>query len=288
VHTEDSLVQDLQRIVPPGGVLVVHSGYRSLGPVEGGPAAVARALVRSVGPQGTVLVPAFTTDLIDPYTWPEPPSEEERARLLETIPCFDPQRSPPHKMGAIVTALWKLPGAVRSQHPVTSWIALGPRAVELTADHPLADPEGRNGPVGLAWQADARILLLGVDHAANTPLHLAESLLDMPHLRALPDRYPAEGPDGRREWRPVEKTTKCSDGFVKVEPHLERAGAITRATVGDAPVQLLRSRDVVRVACELFAHDPCALLCPDPTCVHCPTSRGLLRGWKPPQVELLA
>jgi aminoglycoside 3-N-acetyltransferase len=282
MHTEDSLTADLHRLgVPEGGVLVVHSGYRALGRIEGGPDTVARALERAVGAAGTILAPTFTTNLIDPATWPVPPPPEERARLMQAMPTFHAARSAPHKMGAVAQAIWKLPGAIRSEHPVTSWTAVGPRARELTADHPREDPEGINGPVGRAYRADALILLLGVDHDANTTIHLAESLLDMPHLYALPDRYPEDAPGGERRWRPITKTTKCSDAFVALEPHLERAGAIHRGRVGDAPAQLVRSRDVVRVAADLLSRDPTALLCSDPECVHCPTSRRLLEGWRP-------
>jgi aminoglycoside 3-N-acetyltransferase len=283
MHTETSLVADLERLgLRRGGVTIVHSGYRSLGPVEGGPAAVARALLRAVGDAGTLLVPAFTTNLIDPYTWPEPPASEERARIMAEMPAFDPELSPPHKMGAVAQALWRLPGARRSHHPITSWVALGPRADELTVDHPREDPEGIDGPVGRACRADAQVVLIGVDHDANTSIHVAESLLEMPHLEALPDRYPVDTPGGGREWRPVAKTTKCSDGFVQLEPHLERAGAIRRGVVGDAPAQLLRAREIVRVVAELMSRAPTALLCDDPECVHCPTSRALLRSWTPP------
>jgi aminoglycoside 3-N-acetyltransferase len=281
MHTLASLAAELRQLgVPQGQILIVHSGYRSLGMVEGGPATVARALVATVGASGTVLVPTFTTDLIDPYTWPVPPSPAERQRIMEQMPCFDPATSPPHKMGAVARALWQLPGTIRSLHPVTSWSAIGPAAEALTRDHSREDPEGIDGPVGRAFRAGATILLLGVTHDANTTIHLAESLLEMPHLLTLPDRYPVRTPDGDREWRPVQKTTKCSDGFVKIEEHLERAGVIVRGQVGDAPSQLVRSRDIVRLAAELLARDPLALLCDDPECVHCPASREALRDFQ--------
>jgi aminoglycoside 3-N-acetyltransferase len=283
MHTETSLVSDLQRLgLPLGGVVIVHSGYRSLGPVEGGPAAVSRALLRAVGEDGTLLVPTFTTNLIDPYTWPVPPSPQERTRIMREMLPFDPKVSPPHRMGVITEVLWRLPGARRSVHPVSSWAAIGPRAEEFTADHPREDPEGIGGPVGRACRADARVVLIGVDHDANTSIHLAESLLEMPHLEALPDRYPVSTPEGGRAWRSVTKTTKCSDGFVKIGPHLERAGVVHHGTVGDAPAQLLRARDVVRVVAEVVTRAPTALLCDDPECVHCPTSRALLQSWTPP------
>jgi aminoglycoside 3-N-acetyltransferase len=263
-------------------VVLVHSGFRALGFVEGGPDAVVQAL-RAAAPHATFAVPTFTTDRIDPYTWPTPPSGEERARLLREIEPFDPRTSAPHKMGAVATALWRAPGALRSLHPVTSWAALGPGAEELLRDHDLDDPEGEGGPVGRAWQAGGHVLLLGVDHDADTTIHLAESLLEMPHLRELPDRYPV-GSGAERQWRPIAKTTKCSDGFVAAGPYL--ASAARAGRVGEADALLLPSREIVRRMATLLASEPTALLCGDPDCVHCPTSRRVLASFRPDPARL--
>src|SRR5690348_7535314 len=45
--------------VRAGDLMIVHSSYKSLGGVEGGPAAVAQALVDAVSPGGSVFVPTF-------------------------------------------------------------------------------------------------------------------------------------------------------------------------------------------------------------------------------------
>lgn len=278
MHTVASLVSDLRSLsLPTGGIWIVHSGYRAIGPVEGGPAAVVAALVEACG--GTVMVPTFTQQLTDPYTWPVPPPEAMRQRILTEMKDFDPATTPPTKMGAVSDALWRTPGAVRSRHPVTSWAAIGPRAGELLADPPLDDPEGPDGPIGRAWKADAVILLVGVGHDADTSVHLAESLLDLPHLRALPDRYPARDAHGNRIWCEVGKTTKCSDAFGKLDP--DAAPFEHHGRLGDADARWIRSRDLVRAAVGCLLRDPTALLCDDPECVHCPTSRRLLQGWRP-------
>lgn len=275
MHTRTSLARDLVAAgVGAGGVLVLHSGYKAIGPVEGGPEAVVGALLDVLGSEGTLMAPTFTTRNTDPYVWPTPLTGEERERRMAAMEPFDPARTPPDHMGAVATAVWRWPGARRSDHPVTSWAAIGPRAEELLADHSRDDPEGMHGPVGRAYEADARVLLVGVDHDADTTVHLAESRLELPHLTELPDRYPARDADGQRIWLPVAKTTKCSDGFTALTPHLE--GVVRRGRLGDAETQLVRSRDVVRIAEDVLRADPTALLCPDPECVHCPTSRRVL------------
>lgn len=270
-----SLAAELRAAVPPGGVWIVHSSCRSLGPVEGGADAVMEALIAALGPQGTLMVPTFTTNLTDPACWPVPLTGDERLAVMARIPTFRVDRSPSFEMGVLPEAVRRHPASRRSAHPTTSWAAIGPQADDLLAHHPLDDPEGEGGPLGRAWRLGATILLIGVGQDRNTTIHLAESMLDLPHLHAMRDRYPVDGPGGRT-WHEVEKTTHCSDGFVALEPLLVEAGALRTFSLGDARVRVMSVPDVVRVATELLRREPTALLCHDPECPNCPSSRALL------------
>src|SRR5262245_30000429 len=99
MHDLASLTDDLVALgLPAGSILLLHSGFRSLGPVQGGPATVISALRAVLGPEGTLLAPTFTTQLTDPVTWPSPPPPEERERIRATLPAFDPATSSPHRM----------------------------------------------------------------------------------------------------------------------------------------------------------------------------------------------
>lgn len=42
-----------------GEVVLVHSSYKSLGPVDGGPQAVVDALLEVITPTGTLIIPTF-------------------------------------------------------------------------------------------------------------------------------------------------------------------------------------------------------------------------------------
>src|SRR5688572_7012974 len=84
--------------VAPGHLLVVHSSLSSLGRVEGGADAVARALVDAVAPGGTVFVPTFNYGKL----------------------AYDAATTP-SLVGAISEATRRLPGARRSLHPTHSW-----------------------------------------------------------------------------------------------------------------------------------------------------------------------
>ena len=78
-------------------------------------------------------------------------------------------------MGIVAETFWRSPDVLRSDSP-HAFAAIGPRAKEITAAHPLDPPHGLNSPVGRAYELDAQVLLLGVGHYANTTIHLAENL----------------------------------------------------------------------------------------------------------------
>src|SRR3954462_14269762 len=60
--TARSLAADLRALgVPAGGLVLTHSSLSALGWVAGGPEAVVAALLAALGPDGTLVVPSFST-----------------------------------------------------------------------------------------------------------------------------------------------------------------------------------------------------------------------------------
>ncbi len=98
---------------------------------------------------------------------------------------------PSQRMGVLAEYVRCAPGAVRSDHPQTSFAALGPRARQLTDGHDLTCHLGERSPVGGLYAADGQILLLGLGYEACTALHLAEYRLPVPPPRARLPLLPA-------------------------------------------------------------------------------------------------
>lgn len=56
MRSKATITADLRRLgLQPGDLVMVHASLKALGPVEGGAAGVAQALLDAVGPGGTVM-----------------------------------------------------------------------------------------------------------------------------------------------------------------------------------------------------------------------------------------
>lgn len=230
-----------------GSRVVVHSSLSSLGRIEGGAGTVVDALLDAVGPDGMVAAPTFTR-------YDEP---------------YDPDGSP-STTGAVTEALRRRDGAVRSPHPTKSIAAIGPGADALVADHAPANSLGPESPLHRLLERDGRVLLLGVDHTANSAIHVAERLANVPYRDQTARTETAI--DGSIESVEVNRV-HCSRGFEVVRPLAEHAGIVARGGIGRANARLLDGRTLLLVVVELLEADPGALLCSVPDCDRCQYAR---------------
>lgn len=169
-----------------GGVLMVHA---SLGGTGTHPRRVLAALLDVLGPDGTLVVPAFTPENSDTSRAHRRLvaglSEREARELRAGMPPYDPDRTGCPSMGTFAEWVRTVPGAVRSAHPQTSLAGLGPRAAELLADHDPHCHLGEGSPLARLYDADAQILLLRVGFEVCSAFHLAEYRLDPPPPRRV-------------------------------------------------------------------------------------------------------
>ncbi|WP_309246004.1 aminoglycoside N(3)-acetyltransferase [Verrucosispora sioxanthis] len=188
VATATELADQLAAVgLAPGRHVLVHASMRAVGPVDGGAATLLAALRRVVG-RAAVVVPAQTA-----HNSTSSPafraatsglSPAGVARHIDRIEAFDPADTPSRGMGVLAEQVRRSPSAVRSGHPQTSFAAVGPGATDLMRVHDLDCHLGERSPLGALYDADATVLLLGVDHRVCTAYHLAEYRLPTRRTRA--------------------------------------------------------------------------------------------------------
>ncbi|HBP18717.1 MAG TPA: hypothetical protein DEA08_13145 [Planctomycetes bacterium] len=252
--TRASLAAELAALgVPRGGVLIAHLSLSALGWTAGGALALLDALGDALGPEGTLVLPAFSSDLSEPSRWQAPPVPEAWWETIRAeLPAFDPARTPTRGLGRAPELFRTLPGVQRSTHPTSSFAARGPLAAELLGGHSLDLPLGEGSPLARLYERDARVLLLGVGHERNTSLHLAEHRASWPAKRTLRQGAPVREPSGRR-WVEFDELDVRDDDFPACGRAFAASGAERSGRVARAEARLFRQRELVDFAAEWFS-----------------------------------
>jgi len=267
VVTRDELVAGLRDAgVREGDLVFAHSSVSAFGHVQGGADAVVDALLQAVGPEGTVLVPTFTSGTV------------KASGMLYRGLNVDPFHQALTRVwtGAVPRAFLKRPGVVRSSHPSHSVAGIGPLAEQCLrdqrADHPAV---GATSAFAHLAELGAKIVYVGASPLSSTFLHYLETKLELPYL--MKRLGCVRGEDGRVEY-------VFSDGHVgghrdfyradwrgtKVFSELLAAGLqVSSACVGLGEVLLVGAAEFERLGLEALRADPTILLCDAEDCLFC-------------------
>lgn len=234
--------------VTPAGVLVVHTAFSNLAPVEDGPLGLIEALRDAVGPEGTLVMPSMSDD--DEYPF----------ELRETS-CLG--------MGVVADTFWRLGEVLRSDSP-HAFAAVGPRAAEITAAHPADVPHGLDSPIGRVYQLGGQVLLLGVGHDSNTTVHLAESLAGVRYRRSKYLTLLIAGQPTRYHYSEIDH---CCEKFNLLDRWLDPGAQQRRGVVGHGEARLIRSRDIIEAALAPLRENETVFLHPT-QCIECDEARA--------------
>jgi aminoglycoside 3-N-acetyltransferase len=162
----ESLLRNLG--VTSGDTVMLHSSFSSSG-FRGSPKELSDVFLRSVGPNGNVLMVSL------PYS----SSTYEHLQKKKT---FDVRNTPSH-MGMISESFRRREDVLRSFHPTHPVLAFGPKAEWLVADHDKClYPCGPGSPFEKFSQLGGKIVFFNVPFTAMTLFHYLEHLVE----RTLP------------------------------------------------------------------------------------------------------
>jgi aminoglycoside 3-N-acetyltransferase len=238
--SKEGITTELRRLgLQLGDLLIAHSSLRAFGWVPGGAEAVVEALLDTVGPAGTVLVPTFNHSRVKVFD-------------LETTPSDN---------GAVTEALRKRPGAIRSLHPTHPYAALGRDAPELTSGHLEVGTFDPKSPLGKLADGGGWVVLLGVGMDASTAIHVGQASAQAHCLGYGLERSLIRlGGEVREVRTTLWRDGECPLETKPVETRLRQRNLIRDGLVGKAVVHVMRAADVIAVTMEL-----CAETCP--TCL---------------------
>jgi len=244
-------------------VVIAHASLRAFGHIEGGADSLVTALLYNIE---SLMMPSHTyKTLFTPVSGPANNAvnyarAQQWNRLAEP---FRPEMPADVMMGTVAEHLRQRPESKRSMHPILSFT--GVNVQKFLDTQTLEDPFA---PLMALANSDGWCLLLGVDHTANTSIHLAEKLA------------------GRKQftrWALMEAGNPivcpgfpgCSAGFEAIAAQMEPF--VKKLTVGGALVQTFPLRALITRVYETIKKDPLALLCQRPDCERCAAVREALK-----------
>ncbi len=223
-----SLLRDLKRIgVRKGMDLIVHSSLSSVGQVVGGPDTLVAALLRSLGPKGTLMMPSFN---------------HGHAEVYNPLATHT-------KNGALPDAFWRRPEAIRSDHPSHPVAAAGPKAQEWCAGHAEIGIWDHDSPIGRLVHSGGYILSIGVGHASSTALHVAEVSMGGPCMRQFGGCGKLVDEDGEVSAVPgmLWRHRPCPVSTAKLDESLRRRKLDRPGKIGQAESTLVLAKDLWKV-----------------------------------------
>lgn len=220
---------------------MVHASFSKVGWTEGGAQTAIEALFKTLGPNGTLVMPAASPQLS--------PSETDTQHPPSMNQMFDRHKTPT-TMGVIAERFRTWPGTLRSDHPLESVCANGPNAHEIVAEHSRVFCEGHGTPFEKLYTLDSQTLLLGVGFNRCTSLHYAEYLSSR---RRVGSNHLPVMENGIAQWLKVEDmAADNSTHFPIVGERFVSTGEARTGKIGQADSFLFSTRSLVEFATPYF------------------------------------
>lgn len=160
--------------------LIIHSSLFSFGRLDCSVEDLFQCILEQISGNATVFVPGFTLNL----------TENE---------VFDCNKTPSQGMGALSEYVRKLPGAVRANNPMHSYVGVGPQA-DILREVSSSRSFGENSCFQALMKLKPHLLLLGCPfHRGAAHIHQQEAEIGVPY----------------RIWVPLKRSIKAENGSVE-------------------------------------------------------------------------
>ena len=251
--TANELISQLGRLlVTPerGIVLEVHCSLKSIGYIVGGAQTLVDALIKSLGHDGTLVMPFQCGDNTEPAFWQLPPLDRSLwEKIRQNMPAYSPQSSEPRGMSEAYMNLSRRAGCYASNHPTSSFLAYGKYGKLITNKQDLDFPLGEESPLSTMYELPSYILLIGVGYDNCTAMHLGEC---RSNTRPVILQGSAINENGYRRWKKYLDYDMDSSIFPEIGKKMEDDGLVSKGFLGHSLCRIFRFRDAVDYARDFF------------------------------------
>ncbi|MDC9616264.1 aminoglycoside 3-N-acetyltransferase [Xenorhabdus khoisanae] len=184
--TKSTLIEQILKMgIKPGDVVMAHVSMRSVGHCLNGADDLIQAILTAIGEKGTLLC---YTNWEQNY---EDSMDENGCVPLELkteIMPYDPLFSRASRdHGVFAESVRTARGAVRSQNPSASVVAIGNDSNHFVENHSINYGYDNNSPFARFVACQGKILMIGAPYETMSLLHHAEHLANIPnkHIRKM-------------------------------------------------------------------------------------------------------
>jgi aminoglycoside 3-N-acetyltransferase len=255
--TINSLVHDLKKIgVKEGDTLLVKVDMVKVGFVKENPKnGLLEALLRSVGPEGTIVISAFT--------------KAYKLRKLTPEKIFTQDSKP--NTGLLAEIMCKHPSAVRSTHPTNSFVAIGKQSHAICDTH--TPQQSAYQIIQTLADIGSKCILIGCadSNPAPTTAHWAQFLLGQSKKNIAAGRAGVYYIDknGQKQLFVRKEVGGHNPGAIKLYSHYVKANILFADQVGQAYSILVDTKKCLEVDLAVMRENPKYILCSHPDCYSC-------------------
>lgn len=254
----ESLCQDLKKMgIQQGDVVLVRGDLGKVGRAMNLRSIVIDSLLKAVGEQGTIVGLSFTKAF--------------DIKNVEKDYIFDVNTSA--ITGALAKSILAHPEAIRSTHPINSFVAIGVKAKEILEGH--NENQLPFYPMEKIVKMNGKMLIFGcvADSPGFTTVHRVQEELGLSKKSKLANKRGVFfKKNGEVSLFKQDSIGGCSKGFSKFYTHYVINEKLITGYYGKAYAILISAKDAYDIEHDILKKVPTFALCNDPLCHKCRTT----------------
>lgn len=246
ISTKENVVKQLDTIgIQKGMVLLVQADTSKLGIIAGGLQTIIDALMDAVGFEGTIVMPTFTLDLLDPSCQDNAIPRRFWKEVRASSNPYHKKLSAPYLCDPLVLQFLRNEGVTRSYHPLYSFAAWGKYAKLICDKHPLHFGLSKESPLGKILEFNGYALLLGCDYAKSVIFHVASYNGEKQPVRIL--SAPIQN-NQNVQWKKMLEIDFQQEDRKFIGAVLEDRSIVNTSYIGNGKCCMFSAREAVKLA----------------------------------------